>query len=153
MVLHVIFNPCYNFAGSKCSGQDHTKILLSSPNQHQRIRRKVHAISMTSYAFLPYCNCMYCLHVVYNYVNNTFLIYSFFWLPLFDSLALIGHMNEDGLAILCRICGFHIAITCASWLMSKTIKYLTVSVSVIRDKYTCVMFLTFSFWYQRKNNK
>ena len=41
-------------------------ILLSPPKQHQRIRRKVHVISLTFYAFLPYCNCMYCLHV-YHY--------------------------------------------------------------------------------------
>ena len=104
MVLRVIFNPCYNFAGSAKARphenhrNENQQILLSPPNQHQRIRRKVHVISMTSYAFLPYCNCMYCLHVVHNYVNNTFLIYSFFWLPLFDSLALIGHMNEVGAA-------------------------------------------------------
>ena len=57
--------------------------------------------------------------------------------------------EEDGLAILCRIFCFHRAITCASWLMPKTIKYLTVSISV-RDKYTCVMFLTFSFGIRKK---
>ena len=43
------------------------------------------------------------------------------------------------------------AITCASWLMSKTIKYLTVSISG-RDKYTCDVLDPF-FMVSDKNNK